>query len=129
MLVMLMDAAADLNISAALNKIENTICFSAADDETAGMADWHLPSSHFLEAWGDASAVDGTLSTIQPLIAPLYKSKSDIEMLNLLVSGEDSKGHDIVKETWRGLLKDSSEKAWQKVLHDGVFAENNLKKY
>ena len=31
--------------------------------------------------WGDARAYDGTVSIIQPLIAPLYQSKSPYEIL------------------------------------------------
>ncbi len=119
------DAPVDIEISKAFNKIENSVCFSPSYDETALAADWHLPASHFLESWGDACAVDGTLSTVQPLIAPLYKSKSSVEMLHLLAKGEDSKGYDIVKETWSGLLGNSSAKAWQKVLHDGVYKNSN----
>ena len=37
--------------------------------------------SHPLEMWGDARAYDGTVSIIQPLIAPLYQSRSAYEIL------------------------------------------------
>ena len=37
---------------------------------------WHVPEAHFLEAWGDARAFDGTTSIVQPLIEPLYGGRS-----------------------------------------------------
>ncbi|MDB5297050.1 MAG: Fe-S-cluster-containing hydrogenase component 1-like protein [Phycisphaerales bacterium] len=55
------------------------------EDETARMAEWHVPEAFFLEAWGDVRAHDGTASIIQPLIAPLYPaSRSAVEMLAAL---------------------------------------------
>jgi MoCo/4Fe-4S cofactor protein with predicted Tat translocation signal len=115
----------DSEIMKALGTIENKICFSMFADETAKISNWHIAASHFLEFWGDASAVDGTLSIVQPLIAPLYKTKSPLEFLNVLVSTENKKDYDLVKESWKSLLNSSSEKPWRKVLHDGLFAVDN----
>ncbi len=119
-------AVSDINITAALDKIENKISFAAHKDETASVANWLIPQSHFLESWADASAVDGTLSVAQPLIQPLYNSKSITEVLNVIVNAEDKKGHSLVKETWKGLLKTASlGKPWRKILHDGVYTSSN----
>jgi molybdopterin-containing oxidoreductase family iron-sulfur binding subunit len=57
-------------------KVKNTIHVSSHFDETSELCDWHVAESHFLETWGDARAFDGTLSVIQPLIAPLYRTHS-----------------------------------------------------
>ena len=35
-------------------------------------AEWYIPRAHYLESWGDARAVGGTLSVVQPLILPLF---------------------------------------------------------
>ncbi len=58
--------------------------YGAEVDETAAFAGWHIPASHYLEMWGDLRGHDGTASIIQPLIDPLYTTKSDVELLAFL---------------------------------------------
>jgi molybdopterin-containing oxidoreductase family iron-sulfur binding subunit len=99
--------------------------YNGVFDETAVFAHWHIPASHYLEAWGDARAFDGTPSIIQPLIYPLYVSKTEIELLALL-NGEGlgglaaRSGHDIVHETWTKVVANLSEDDWQRTLEKGV---------
>ena len=45
-------------------------------DETAARCTWHLPLTHVLESWSDIRAFDGTASIIQPLIRPLYDTRT-----------------------------------------------------
>ena len=40
--------------------VGNRVHLGLYDDETAGQCHWHVPEAHFLEAWGDARAADGT---------------------------------------------------------------------
>jgi len=105
-----------------LPKAKHIVHVGLYDDESARLAEWHLPLAHFLEAWDDARAYDGTASIVQPLIAPLHDGRSVIEMLAAIESGARKKGHDLVQETWRASGALSSEKAWRKALHDGVVA-------
>ena len=65
------------------------------EDETSALCHWHIPQTHFLEEWGDARAFDGTVSIIQPLIAPLYDGKSAHELIALLSGqrGESESRH------------------------------------
>ena len=72
------DAPADLNFADALKsgKIPLRIHYGLYQNETAELCQWHVNATHELEAWGDARAYDGTVSIIQPLIAPLYNGKS-----------------------------------------------------
>ena len=64
-----------------LRKVRNAVQLSPYFDETAQLCRWHVAESHYLEAWGDARAFDGTVSVIQPLIAPLYSTHSAQEVL------------------------------------------------
>ena len=50
------------------------------EDETSALCQWHIPEAHFLEAWSDVRSDDGTVTIIQPLIAPLYGGKSAHEV-------------------------------------------------
>jgi anaerobic selenocysteine-containing dehydrogenase len=58
-------------------------------DETATLCHWHVPQSHFLETWSDATAYDGVANIVQPLIAPLYDSKSPHDLFAALTRRDD----------------------------------------
>jgi molybdopterin-containing oxidoreductase family iron-sulfur binding subunit len=73
---------------------------SLYEDETSELCHWHIPEAHFLEAWSDARAYDGTVSIIQPLIQPLYNGKSAHELLAAFTDRPDRAGYDIVREYW-----------------------------
>ncbi len=122
------DAPAELDFAAAMKSVRETIHLGHHVDETARVARWHIPRSHYLEAWGDGRAFDGTLSVIQPLIAPLYESRSDIELIALLATGENTPGYDLVREQWRGFVSGDFEKSWRKVLHDGFLPGTSFAK-
>ncbi|MEO8503062.1 MAG: TAT-variant-translocated molybdopterin oxidoreductase [Acidobacteriota bacterium] len=111
------DAPADLDFANAIKKAKIRIHHGLYQDETAEYCQWHLPEAHFLEAWGDARAYDGTASILQPLIEPLYEGKSQIEVLALLNGKADAKGHDLVQATWKG--NGLTDATWRKALHDG----------
>jgi Fe-S-cluster-containing dehydrogenase component len=121
------DAPADLDFASAMAKVPHTIALGHAVDETSTRAEWHIPRAHYLESWGDARAVSGTLSVIQPLILPLFGGKSSVELLGLMATGEDRPGYDIVRETWRPLLGEAEfDRTWNRVLHDGLLADSAL---
>ena len=94
-------APADLKIAEALDKVPLRIHHGLYLDETAERCHWHLPASHPLESWGDLRAADGTVSIVQPLIAPLYDTLSEIEVLAAFGEGEQ-KGYDVVRAHWAG---------------------------
>jgi len=77
------------------------IHLSLYDDETSELCHWHIPETHFLESWGDTRAHDGTVSIIQPLIAPLYKGRSVNEFLAAFTDKPEQSGYDIVRDYWR----------------------------
>ena len=69
-------------------------------DETSHLCHWNLPEAHALESWGDARAYDGTVTLMQPLIAPLYEGRSPHEVLALFTQQADRRGMQIVKDYW-----------------------------
>ncbi len=117
------DAPADVKFGEALAKAAHSVHLSTHFDETSHLAEWHLPGTHFLEAWGDARAADGTLSVVQPLVAPLFGGRSAVEIVALLASDAHTSGYGLVRETWNDVLgadRDLFERSWRRVLHDGV---------
>jgi MoCo/4Fe-4S cofactor protein with predicted Tat translocation signal len=71
-------------------------------DETAELCHWHVSEKHYLEMWSDARAFDGTVSIVQPLVAPLYDSKSAHEVAQLFFKENyDKKDYDILREFWQ----------------------------
>jgi molybdopterin-containing oxidoreductase family iron-sulfur binding subunit len=113
------DAPADLDFAKLLGGVPVSIHLSLYDDETSAACKWHVPRAHYLEAWGDARAWDGTISIAQPLIQPLYGGKSIIELLALVTGDALSDGEKIVRRTLGAMVGDD-EKRWRRALHDGV---------
>jgi MoCo/4Fe-4S cofactor protein with predicted Tat translocation signal len=116
------DAPADLNFADALtnSKIPLRVHHGLYQNETAELCQWHVSQAHELEAWGDARAYDGTVSIIQPLIAPLYNGKSALEFVALLSGQADATGYDLVRAYWQKQHTGADfEQFWRKALHDG----------
>ncbi|MBT4362484.1 MAG: TAT-variant-translocated molybdopterin oxidoreductase [Candidatus Marinimicrobia bacterium] len=112
-------APADIDFAAALNKVKYSVHLSSHVDETSTNTTWHIPEAHFLESWGDVSGYGGA-GIVQPLIAPLFDGKSNVDVLADLVSDEEVWAYGVVQETWTGILGAVGfEKAWRKVVHDG----------
>ncbi|HTZ96392.1 MAG TPA: TAT-variant-translocated molybdopterin oxidoreductase [Terriglobales bacterium] len=116
------DAPADFGFAGALKNtnIPLRVHLGLYQDETAELCQWHLTETHYLEAWGDSRAYDGTVSIVQPLIAPLYNSKSAYELVALLAGQNGATGHDIVQAYWKKQHPAADfDGFWRKSLHDG----------
>ncbi len=113
----------DLDFPAKLRKVPNSIHSSSHFDETSEHCQWHVPESHFLETWGDARAFDGTLSVIQPLIAPLYQTHSAREVLAAFSDKPGISDYDALRDRLKAANPAADfEKFWRKTLNDGVVA-------
>ncbi len=82
------DAPEDYQFAQALSKVTNRIRLSQYEDETSQLCQWLLPESHYLEAWSDIRSYDGTASVVQPLIEPLYDTRSSHELISGLFDAE-----------------------------------------
>ena len=122
------DAPADLGFREILPKVPFTARLGLYEDEASALCHWHIPQAHELESWGDARAYDGTVSVIQPLIAPLYNGKSEIEFLTVLNGGASKPSHDIVLGYWQAQRPnvDRFDAYWEKTLRDGVVSDSAL---
>ena len=96
-----------------LNKVKLRAHLSLYNDETSELCHWHIPAAHYLESWGDARSYDGTVTIIQPLIAPLYEGKTAHEVLALFSDNYDRKPYDIVRDYWRSYRTASSSERMQ----------------
>jgi MoCo/4Fe-4S cofactor protein with predicted Tat translocation signal len=129
-------APADLKFAERLQKVGLSVSHSLYADETSEVCHWNLPEAHALESWGDARAYDGTVTVMQPLIAPLYDGKTIPEVLAAFIEGHSGKSsHDLVKDYWTrahggkvgsytitdptGQPFKSADSFWKHVLHDG----------
>jgi Fe-S-cluster-containing dehydrogenase component len=136
------DAPGILGMSEKLGKAKLLIHAGIHLDETGQLAHWHLPMSHYLESWGDLEAMDGAVSIQQPLIAPLYDSRSALEILAMVIPHQDpvsggwalstveKPGDRLVREYWNGEIEAGSartptpgtlsDKVWRRWLHEGL---------
>ncbi|MCA1584752.1 MAG: TAT-variant-translocated molybdopterin oxidoreductase [Acidobacteria bacterium] len=93
-------APADYRFGEAMSKVALRMHSGLFYDETATFCHWHVPSTHYLEAWSDARTIDGTVSIVQPLIQPLYAGKSPHEVIATLSDRPERNGYDLVREYW-----------------------------
>jgi molybdopterin-containing oxidoreductase family iron-sulfur binding subunit len=144
-------APVDLNFADRMDRVPFRAHLGLYNDETAFLCHWHVPAAHYLESWGDARSHDGTVSMIQPLIAPLFGGKTAYELLALLTGQAESTSYDIVRSYWRSLFdrthpwhegvsgywqtqgltsvfSGNFERWWKRSLHAGFVADTSLPK-
>ena len=119
------DAPRDVRFADGLRNVAMSVRLGLHEDETSARCEWHLPCAHLLETWSDARACDGTVTILQPLIAPLYDGRSAHELVAML-EGAPRSGYAIVREFWRPKLGPDFEAAWQTALRNGVVANSAL---
>ncbi|HSS38439.1 MAG TPA: 4Fe-4S dicluster domain-containing protein, partial [Polyangia bacterium] len=115
-------APADFGFGVALSRVAETICLAYYEHETARRCRWFAPAQHFLEAWGDGRAYDGTISMIQPIIEPLVDARGAGELLAALAGEPQPDARRLAHDFWtrqRGL----SETEWQRAVQRGVQPE------
>jgi molybdopterin-containing oxidoreductase family iron-sulfur binding subunit len=117
-------APADFKLGQLLARVPNIIYTGLYEDETAAVATTFVPAAHPLESWGDARALDGTTSIVQPLIAPLWGGIVETEVLATFLPGGGGGAHEQVRQYWQTQSQAGGEMAfdgnWEKWLADGV---------
>ena len=129
-------APADLKFAEKLAKVGLSVYHGLYVDETAYLSHWNIPDAHPLESWGDARSFDGTVTLIQPLIAPLYEGRCAVEVLSNFTAQPDRRGSVIVKDYWTrafsggpwtirstdGQPFKNFDAFWRRALHDGFIS-------
>ena len=119
------EAPGGFGFAAALGKVALKIHAGSYVDATAIRSDWHLPLAHPLESWGDARAVDGTATLIQPTIRPFYTGRTVAEILSLLFDDQARDASTIVKSFWQGGTDAAAfEPRWRQALADGFWPDS-----
>lgn len=114
------EGTGDLGLAAALAKL-TVVHMGLHRDETARLASWHIPVSHYLEAWGDVEAIDGSISIQQPIIEPLHDTYSVAELVGFIATGKMIDGYSLLKGYWGGEAgAQFSDRIWRQWVHDGL---------
>jgi molybdopterin-containing oxidoreductase family iron-sulfur binding subunit len=94
-------APADFKLDRLLTRVPHVIYMGSREDETAALAETFIPRAHVFESWGDAEALDGTVSLVQPLIYPLWGGRTEAELLAAFVGEGDKGAHKLLQEVWQ----------------------------
>ena len=116
------NAPADLEFSVALKHLPLSIHCGLYRDETARFSTWHIPTPHAYEQWSDARAYDGTASIVQPIMQPLYNTRSQHEVIARLTRDTQTDALARVRATWRPMVQqqDDRDEAWRASLRRGI---------
>ncbi len=117
------NAPADLDWAKLQASVPEVIRFGYYVDETSAKAGTHIGRAHYLESWGDARTVDGTVVPVQPMILPLFNGLTEIEVLSHLLGEPHTDPYAQVYATIAGLNPSGDpEKTFRQFLHDGLLA-------
>ena len=124
-----------------LAKVPLAVYHGLYADETANLAHWTIPELHPLECWGDARAYDGTVTMMQPLIAPLYEGHSAHELLSTIAGQPGRTQIEMVKDYWTrafngqggwsfrgadGQPFQNADAFWTRTVHDGFIRGTSI---
>jgi MoCo/4Fe-4S cofactor protein with predicted Tat translocation signal len=132
-------APADLDFKTKLGKVGLVVYHTTHLDETSPYSHWNVPESHPLESWGDARSFDGTVTVMQPLIEPMYESRSPHEFVAAFTGQPERRGLAIVKDYWtktyasgqggwkfrhprEGESFSNADAFWRTAVHEGFIA-------
>ena len=108
-------APGDVDMRDLVANVPYSVYLGANYNETARLTKWQLPVSHYLEAWGDGVGYEGTYTLGQPLIEPIYDSKSAIELFDQLLGGPGD-GMALVSATFEA---NHPGESWDEALANG----------
>ncbi|MEO5969783.1 MAG: Fe-S-cluster-containing hydrogenase [Bdellovibrionia bacterium] len=123
------DTPATLRFKDHLDQVPLRIISGIYRNETSYLCHWFLPESHFLETWGDGRSFEGTITFQQPLISPLYETRSILEVFSILTNRAGRTAGQALREYWEphrppSSLNLSFEEFFEHALRDGFIANS-----
>jgi len=120
----------------ALKSCQMVVAFASHLDETARLADIILPTHHSLESWGDSMPLPGVYGMIQPVMTPIFNTRSFGDVLLGLskeATGKDMAPdfHTYLKGKWEKLhntlhVADSFNKFWVEAVERGGYFDDSV---
>ncbi len=115
---------ASLEIPSRLGKAATVVAMAYEHSETTAAADFVLPVHHPLESWGDYDVTRTICGLMQPVRAPLYKTRMAGDLLIELsrktgkpLAHPDYKSY--VTARWAAMAASQNSQEWEKMLIDG----------
>lgn len=102
-----------------------SVSLSTKPDETSEVCSYVMPANHYLEAWNDYINSNDQLLIAQPVIQPLFSTRTAQETL-LVLADEKADYYDFIKNTAKSEFKNKQSKYltftdfWNHTVHDGV---------
>jgi MoCo/4Fe-4S cofactor protein with predicted Tat translocation signal len=103
----------------ALKKVSLSISFADRADETASLCQIVAPNHNFLESWGDANAVEGYYSLVQPTINPIYNTRQAEQSLLVWSNNPVQDYYTYVRNNWEKSVLLAVGKKWDDILQSG----------
>jgi MoCo/4Fe-4S cofactor protein with predicted Tat translocation signal len=110
-------------VKQALKKVRLKISFSDHADETAALCNIIAPNHHYLESWGDDSAIEGYYTVMQPTINPVYNTRQAEQSLLVWSDNPVKDYYTYVRNNWTNNLLAkgglSGQAGWETLLQNG----------
>ncbi len=109
-----------------LEKTPFKVSFSDTMDETAKLCDFVCTNNNYLESWGDAEAVKGHLSIVQPAIRPIFNTRQFEDSL-LVWMGQTQDFATYMEKNWEKEIQANNIQVgnftqfFNQAKHDGIY--------
>jgi len=111
------------DVKEALKKVRLRVSFADHADETATLCNVVAPNHHYLESWGDDSAIEGYYTVLQPTINPVYNTRQAEQSLLQWSENPIKDYYSYVRNNWdvnllaKGGL--AGQAGWETLLQNG----------
>jgi molybdopterin-containing oxidoreductase family iron-sulfur binding subunit len=118
------DLPAGDSLEEGLKRVPLIVSLGPRQDETSRLAHFVCPDHHYLESWNDVEAVNGLVSLVQPVIAPMTSTRSILESLATW-TGKSRAAYELVRDYWqkevhpRCIQRISFPEFWDHSLQEG----------